>query len=95
MVRAIHRTQLWVAQASGADISDAIEPYFPDVPPPIRAAACGRYKTLGIWSTTPVLPRAGYDRLLSSLVSGGFVTGTTFEDAVDNSLAEEVIARTV
>lgn len=90
MVRAIHRTQLWVAQASGADIGDAIAPYFPDVPPPIRAAACTRYKALGIWSTTPVLPRAGYDRLLSSLVSGGFVAGTTFDIAVDNTLAEEI-----
>jgi NitT/TauT family transport system substrate-binding protein len=90
MVRAIHNTQLWVAQASGADISDTIEPYFPDVPPAIRAAACTRYQALGIWSTTPVLPRIGYDRLLSSLVSGGFVTGTTFDIAVDNSLAEEI-----
>ena len=92
MVRAIHRTQLWVAQAGGADIAEAIAPYFPDVPHAIRAAACTRYKTLGIWSTTPVLPRAGYDRLLSSLVSGGFVTGTSFELAVDNTLAEEISA---
>jgi hypothetical protein len=33
----------------------------------------------------------GYDRLLSSLVSGGFVAGTPFEVAVDNSVAEEVV----
>jgi len=92
MVRAIHRTQLWVAGATGAQIADAIADYFPDVPLAIRAAACARYQTLGIWSTTPVLPRAGYDRLLSSLVSGGFVAGTPFEVAVDNSLAHEVMA---
>ncbi len=92
MVRAIHRTQLWVAGATGVQISDAIADYFPDVPPAIRAAACARYQTLGIWSTTPVLHRTGYDRLLSSLVSGGFVTGTPFDIAVDNSLAHEVMA---
>lgn len=92
MVRAIHRAQLWVAAASAADISEAVSVYFPDVPQAIRTAACARYQALGIWGTTPVLPRIGYDRLLSSLVSGGFVTGTTFETAVDNSLAEEVIA---
>ena len=34
----------------------------------ILAAACTRYKTLGIWATTPVLPRAGYDRLRDGLV---------------------------
>jgi hypothetical protein len=92
MVRAIHRTQLWVAGATAAQIADAIADYFPDVPAPIREAACARYQTLGIWSTTPLLPRPGYDRLLSSLVSGAFVAGTPFEVAVDNSLAEEVMA---
>ncbi len=93
MVRAIHRTQLWVAAASGTQVADAIADYFPDVPAAIRAAACARYQTLGVWSTTPVLPRLGYDRLLSSLVSGGFVAGTAFDIAVDNRLAEDVMAR--
>jgi len=92
MVRAIHRTQLWVAGATGAEIGDAIADFFPEVPIAIREAACARYQALGIWSTTPVLPRQGYDRLLSSLVSGGFVAGTSFEVAVDNSIAEEVMA---
>ena len=46
-----------------------------------------------IWGTTPILPRAGYDRLRDGLVSGGFVSpGTPFETAVDNTLAEDVIA---
>jgi len=93
MVRAIHRTQLWVAGATAAQIADAIADYFPDVPTPIREAASARYQTLGIWSTTPVLPRQGYDRLLSSLVSGGFVAGTSFEVAVDNTLADEAITQ--
>jgi NitT/TauT family transport system substrate-binding protein len=91
MVRAIHATQVWVAEATGATIADAIADYFPDVAAAIREAACSRYQALGIWSTSPVLPRVGYDRLLSSLVSGGFVAGTPFEVAVDNSVAEEVM----
>ena len=65
------------------------------MPRPILEAACARYKALGIWNTTPILPRAGYDRLRDGLVSGGFVSpGTPFETAVDNSLAEAVIAET-
>lgn len=93
MVRAIHRTQKWVARADGAAIAAAIAGFFPDVPPAVLAASCARYKSLGIWGRDPVLPRAGYDRLLASLVSGGFVpSGTPFEVAVDNSLAEAVIA---
>lgn len=89
MVRAIAKTESWVASASGADIAAQIESYFPTVPPTRLIAACARYKSLDIWGTTPILPRAGYDRLRASLVSGGFVApGTSFEVAVDNSLAE-------
>jgi NitT/TauT family transport system substrate-binding protein len=93
MVRAIAGTEAWVAKASGADIAAAITSYFTDLPRPILEAACTRYKTLGIWNETPILPRASYDRLRDSLVSGGFVSpGTPFETAVDNSLVEEAIA---
>lgn len=91
MVRAIARTQTWVAAATGSEIAQAITAYFPDIPAPRLAAACARYKALGIWGTTPMLPRAGYDRLLASLVSGSFVSpGTPFDVAVDNSLAAAV-----
>jgi NitT/TauT family transport system substrate-binding protein len=93
MVRAIHRTERWVTRASGPEIADAIAGFFADVSTDLLRAACDRYKLLGIWSDTPVLPRGGYDRLRDSLVSGGFVhPGTPFEVAVDNSLAEAVLA---
>jgi NitT/TauT family transport system substrate-binding protein len=93
MVRAIYRTQQWVAAASGAGIAAAVAGYFSDVPPAVLTAACARYHALGIWGKDPVMQRVGYDRLLASLVSGGFVSpGTPFEVAVDNSLAEAVVA---
>lgn len=93
MVRAIHRTEQWTVMASGKEIAQAIATYFVDVPPAILEAACTRYKALGIWSDTPLLPRSGYDRLRDGLVSGGFVSpGATFDTAVDNSLADTVIA---
>jgi len=92
MVRAIQRTEKWVKSASGQEIANAIARYFADVPPAILEAACTRYKALGIWNDTPLLPRQGYDRLRDGLVSGGFVSpGAPFETAVDNSLAEAVI----
>ncbi len=93
MVRAIHRTEKWVTRASGTEIATTISGYFNDLPPAILEAACMRYKALGIWNDTPVLPRAGYDRLRESLVSGGFVSpGASFEAAVDNTLAVTVVA---
>ena len=93
MVRAIYRTQQWVAGADGAEIAATVASYFPAVPAATLADACQRYKALGIWGATPVLPREGYDRLRASLVSGRFVDpGAPFEVAVDNSLAEAVVA---
>jgi NitT/TauT family transport system substrate-binding protein len=93
MVRAIYRALKFVARADGAAIADAITGFFPDAPLSLLTAACARYKALGILGADPVLPRIGYDRLLSGLVSGGFVSpGTPFDVAVDNSLACTVIA---
>jgi len=93
MTRAIHRTEKWVAKASGREIARMISAYFGDMAPAILEAACTRYKALGIWGDTPLLPRAGYDRLRDSLVSGGFVSpGAIFETAVDNTLAVSVVA---
>lgn len=93
MVRAIAKTEVAVAAMPGADIAEQIKAYFPGIPPVRLAAACSRYKSLGIWGRTPILPRAGYDRLLASLVSGGFVApGTPFDVAVDNSLAEMAVS---
>lgn len=93
MVRAIHATQRWLGDASGAEIAATVAGYFPDVPASLLAASYDRYKTLGIWGRDPILPRAGYERLRTSLVSGGFVApGAPFEQAVDNSLAEAILA---
>lgn len=93
MVRAIDRTEKWVANASGKEIASVIAGYFKELPPEILEAACTRYKALGVWGKDPTLPRSGYDRLRDGLISGGFVSpGATFEQAVDNSLADTVIA---
>ncbi len=92
MVRAIAATQRWIAGASGAEIAATVAAYFPTVATPTLAAAYDRYKRLGIWGRDPVLPRAGYERLRDGLVSGGLIAaGVDFEQAVDNSLALEVL----
>jgi len=42
-----------------------------------------------LWTTTPVMPRAGFDRLQESMRSGGILhTRIAFEACVDNTLAE-------
>jgi hypothetical protein len=78
---------------SPKQIAMEIASFFKDLPPAIIEAVCTRYKAMGVWGKDPILPRSGYDRLRDGLISGGFVSpGATFEQAVDNSLAEVVVA---
>jgi NitT/TauT family transport system substrate-binding protein len=93
LIRGLYRTQKWLHAASPAAIAAAVQPFFPAAPALRLEAAISRYITLAIWGKNPVLPRAGYDRLAAGLVSGGFVAAAVpFERAVDNSLAEQVLA---
>lgn len=92
LVRGLLRTQKWLHGNMPDTLADVIQRFFPRVPRALLSAALARYRTLGIWGRTPILPRAGYERLVASLVSAGFVSGTPYETAVDNSLAEQVVA---
>ena len=69
-----------------------VQSFFPAVPARLLRAAIARYHALGIWGSNPLLPRAGYERLRAGLISAGFVKqAAPFEQAVDNSLSEEVV----
>jgi NitT/TauT family transport system substrate-binding protein len=92
LVRGLYRTQKWLHAQPPEALADAVQSFFPSVPSTLLRAAVARYRALGIWGRNPILPRAGYDRLKAGLVSGHFVKqGAPFEQAVDNSLAEEVV----
>ena len=92
LVRGLYRTQKWLHAQPPEALADAVQSFFPSVPPTLLRAAVARYRALGIWGRNPILPHAGYDRLKAGLVSGHFVKqGAPFEQAVDNSLAEEVV----
>jgi NitT/TauT family transport system substrate-binding protein len=91
MVRGLYRTQKWLHANSPESLADVVQSFFPSVPSPLLRAAVARYHALGIWSRNPILPRSGYERLRAGLVSAGFVQyAAPFEQAVDNSLSEEV-----
>ena len=92
IVRGLYRTQKWLHTQPPEALADTVQSFFPSVPSTLLRAAVTRYRALGIWGRNPILPRAGYDRLKAGLVSGHFVKqGAPFEQAVDNSLAEEVV----
>ena len=93
MVRAMYRTLRWIEATSGAEIQPVLASYYPDVPPAIYAAAVDRYRALGLYGPDPVTRREGFDRLAAAMRSGGALKrDVPFEECVDNSLAEQVVA---
>jgi NitT/TauT family transport system substrate-binding protein len=92
LVRGLYRTQKWLHLNPPEALADVVRPYFPTVRTSVLHAAVARYRALQVWGQTPILARDGYDRLVAALVGGGFAKGTPYETAVDNSLAEEVVA---
>jgi ABC-type nitrate/sulfonate/bicarbonate transport system substrate-binding protein len=92
VVRAVQRALKWVNAARPARFAEAIAAYFPGIDKSTLAACLARYKMLGIWGQDCRTPEAGYERLIRSLVSGGFVpNGVPFTIAVDNSIANELL----
>ena len=93
MVRAMAWTLRWIGATPGAEIQHVLASYFPDVPAGIFAAAIDRYRALGLYGPDPVTRREGFDRLAAAMRSGGVLhRDIPFEDCVDNSLAEQVVA---
>jgi NitT/TauT family transport system substrate-binding protein len=87
MVRATRRTLAWVAEHSGAELADAVAPYYPDISRELLASSLQRYRDANLWARTPEVSRAGFSRLADSLKSGGFVSGLhAYEDCVDQRL---------
>ena len=93
MVRAMARTLRWIGTTPGAEIQRALASYFPDIPAGIFAAAIDRYRALGLYGPDPVMRQEGFDWLSAAMRSGGALhRDIPFEDCVDNSLAEQVVA---
>jgi NitT/TauT family transport system substrate-binding protein len=92
MVRALYRTQKWLHTGRPEPLADAVQSFFPALPASLLRAAVARYLEIGIWGRNPILPRGGYERLRAGLISAGFVRqAAQFEQAVDNSIAEEIV----
>jgi NitT/TauT family transport system substrate-binding protein len=86
MVRAIRRTLTWVAEHSGAELADAVTPYYPHIARGLLTSSLQRYHDAGLWARTPDVSRQGFERLADSLKSGGFVSRLhAYEDCVDQS----------
>ncbi len=93
MVRAIHRTQQWIAAQPAIEIAAAIASFFPTLDRGVLSGALARYQAQRVWGGDPVLPEDGFDRLRRGLFSGGFIhRSVAYRDCVDNRLARQILA---
>lgn len=93
MVRAIHRTQQWIAAQPAIEIAAAIGSFFPTLDRGVLTGALARYQAQRVWGGDPVLPEDGFDRLRRGLFSGGFIRrSVAYQDCVDNRLARQILA---
>lgn len=93
MVRAMYKTQRWVAAQPPSVLAETIASYFPSLDRAVLTGSLARYKAQGVWGTDPILAEEGFDRLRRALLGSGFLSHTVpFADCVDNRLAEEVVA---
>jgi NitT/TauT family transport system substrate-binding protein len=88
LVRGMRRALQWIAATPATDIARALRDFFPDISHEIFAAAIARYQALDLYATDPLMPRAGFERLKSAMLSGGVLRqDIAFEACVDTSLA--------
>ena len=93
MVRAMYKTQKWVAAQPAGALAEAIGSYFPDLDRGLLEGSIARYKSQGVWATNPILPEDGFMCLQRALLSSGFLSRPVpYADCVDNRLAEEAVA---
>lgn len=92
MVRAIWRTQQWVASEPPRALAAAIADYFPDLDRSVLTRSLQRYKEQGVWARDPVLSQEGFERLQRALLGSGFIKrAVPFAECADNRLALEAV----
>jgi NitT/TauT family transport system substrate-binding protein len=90
MVRAMRRTQLWVASVTPVPLAAAIAGYFPDLDRGVLTRSLARYKEQGVWASDPRLSQEGFEWLRRALLGSGFLRrAVPFAECVDEFLAQE------
>ncbi len=90
--RAIYRAQQWVNKASDKEISEIIEPFFPDTEAEVLEKVAKRYKAIEAWSTDPVLKEEALDRLQDVIEASGELSARVpYEEITDMSFAKSAM----
>ncbi len=89
---AVYRGQQWCATHTAAEIAEAVADQFPDTELALLEKAVKSYQSIDAWNTTPVMGKAGFDRLQSVMTEAGELAKTAdYDKVVNNTFAEKAI----
>lgn len=92
MTRAMYRTLGWIARHDAATLARTIGSYFPDLPAATLERCCADYLRLGLWNTTPVQHRTGFEWLRDAMRASGDITrAVTWPECADMRFAEQAV----
>ena len=58
----------WLEQSGAEALVEVVKSYYPNIDATVLAQGLSRYDHAGLWSLRPAVSRAGYDRLLESML---------------------------
>lgn len=89
---AVYRGQQWVATHTAAEIAEVVADQFPDTDLALLTKAVESYQAIDAWNETPVMGKAGFDRLQSVMTEAGELAKTAdYDKIVNNAFAEKAI----
>lgn len=88
--RAMYRSQLWIAEHEPNNVARALASFFPTLAHETLSACIAHYQALGIWNSSPVMSRTGFEWIRDAGLSSGRVPRKfTYEECVDMRFAEQ------
>lgn len=90
---AIYKGQLWVESHTSSEISELIQPYFPENDVEALTGIVERYKSQDTWKTDPVYSEESLNLFEDIMEEGGELSKRVeFDEFVDNSFAEKAVS---
>lgn len=88
---AIKKAYLYITTHTSAEVAKALKPSFDGTSEESLAKAVEKYIEIDAWSSSPVMSKDSFTRLLSVLENAGTIEKSVeFSKVVDNSLANEI-----
>jgi len=91
-LRAYAAAQKWISASDAQTIAEALAPLFPGTSKATLVKSVEGYKVLRTWLSSPLIPRASYERALDMWIHAGHIHQRfPYEEVVDVRLAKKVL----